>query len=115
MGEATDSNIDSRESETVPRVPGRGLTREGKYHYLTALPSIDGRHSGGDLSDGLSYLVAEVRKHWTGPPAPPVRMLPTHSPRPNCPPLQTSCASRWAWRRNASPPSGTTSAKHLTW
>ncbi|MET8130260.1 type VII secretion protein EccCa [Streptomyces sp. NPDC005065] len=77
MGDALDSNIDSRKAATVPRIPGRGLTRETKYHYLTALPRIDGRQSGGDLSEGIADLVAQVREHWSGPPAPPVRMLPT--------------------------------------
>ncbi|MFX4290895.1 type VII secretion protein EccCa [Streptomyces bohaiensis] len=77
MGDPMDSNIDVRKAAGVPRVAGRGLTHESKLHYLAALPRIDGRSSGDDLSEGVADLVARVREHHTGPPAPPVRMLPT--------------------------------------
>ncbi|WP_227870111.1 type VII secretion protein EccCa [Streptomyces otsuchiensis] len=77
MGDAMDSNIDVRKAAGVPRVPGRGLTNESKLHYLSALPRIDSRTSGEDLSEGVADLVARVREHHSGPAAPPVRMLPT--------------------------------------
>ncbi|MEU4492024.1 type VII secretion protein EccCa [Streptomyces sp. NPDC023998] len=77
MGDAMDSGIDARKAATVPRTPGRGLTRDGKLHYLTALPRIDGQPDSDDLSEGVAAMVAAVREHWSGPPAPPVRMLPT--------------------------------------
>ncbi len=77
MGDPMDSEIDNRRAATVPRLPGRGLTRDAKLHYLTALPRIDGVESADDLSDGVAGLVAAVRESWQGPPAPQVRMLPT--------------------------------------
>ncbi|MFF2525163.1 type VII secretion protein EccCa [Streptomyces liangshanensis] len=80
MGDAMDSEIDMRRAATVPRIPGRGLTRDGKLHYLTALPRIDGVESAEDLTEGVAGLVAAVRESWAGPPAPPVRMLPTELP-----------------------------------
>ncbi|MDX3850302.1 type VII secretion protein EccCa [Streptomyces sp. AK02-01A] len=80
MGDPMDSEIDMRRAATVPRLPGRGLTREGKLHYLTALPRIDGTERADDLSDGVAGLVSAVAESWQGPPAPPVRMLPTVLP-----------------------------------
>ncbi len=80
MGDSMDSEIDIRRAATVPRVPGRGLTREGKLHYLTALPRIDGGERTDDLAEGVAGLVAAVRESWNGPPAPQVRMLPTELP-----------------------------------
>jgi S-DNA-T family DNA segregation ATPase FtsK/SpoIIIE len=77
MGDPMDSEIDIRRASTVPRAPGRGLTRESKLHFLAALPRIDGTEGTEDLVDGVAGLVAAVRESWTGPVAPPVRMLPT--------------------------------------
>ncbi|MCK8678153.1 type VII secretion protein EccCa [Streptomyces lichenis] len=85
MGDAMDSEIDIRRAATVPRTAGRGLTRESKLHYLTALPRIDGVESSDDLGEGVAGLVAAVREAWTGPPAPQVRMLPTELPLSDLP------------------------------
>ncbi|WP_436982727.1 type VII secretion protein EccCa [Streptomyces sp. enrichment culture] len=86
MGDPMDSQIDTRRAATVPRIPGRGLTREGKLHYLTALPRIDGVESADDLADGVAGLVAAVKESWRGPNAPQVRMLPTKLPVRELPP-----------------------------
>ncbi|WP_037834667.1 type VII secretion protein EccC [Streptomyces albus] len=86
MGDPMDSQIDTRRAATVPRIPGRGLTREGKLHYLTALPRIDGVESADDLADGVASLVAAVKESWRGPNAPRVRMLPTKLPVRELPP-----------------------------
>ncbi|MDX3452982.1 type VII secretion protein EccCa [Streptomyces sp. ME02-8801-2C] len=80
MGDPMDSEIDMRRAKTVPRMPGRGLTRDTKLHYLTALPRIDGVESAEDLTDGVAELVAAVRESWPGPAAPAVRMLPAKLP-----------------------------------
>ncbi|MEU9579116.1 MULTISPECIES: type VII secretion protein EccCa [Streptomyces] len=80
MGDPMDSEIDMRRAATVPRIPGRGLTREGKLHYLTALPRIDGVEQADDLGEGVAGLVSAVAESWTGPSAPRVRMLPTELP-----------------------------------
>ncbi|MFI0731335.1 type VII secretion protein EccCa [Streptomyces sp. NPDC021225] len=88
MGDPMDSGIDVRKAAGVPRIPGRGLTRESKLHYLAALPRIDGVAGADDLADGVAGLVAAVREHWSGPPAPPVRMLPTKLPAAELPPAE---------------------------
>ncbi|MFJ4895953.1 type VII secretion protein EccCa [Streptomyces sp. NPDC088788] len=80
MGDATDSEIDTRRAATVPRLAGRGLTREGKLHYLSALPRIDGVESAEDLADGVAALVTAVKESWPGSRTPQVRMLPTRLP-----------------------------------
>ncbi|MBB5939707.1 S-DNA-T family DNA segregation ATPase FtsK/SpoIIIE [Streptomyces zagrosensis] len=80
MGDPMDSGIDMRRAATVPRLPGRGLTREEKLHYLTALPRIDGVERSDDLSEGVAALVSAVKESWLGEPAPPVRMLPAVLP-----------------------------------
>ncbi|WP_328585141.1 type VII secretion protein EccCa [Streptomyces sp. NBC_00370] len=77
MGDAMDSEIDTRRASTVPRLAGRGLTREGKLHYLGALPRIDGMESADDLADGVSGLVSALKESWPGQQTPQVRMLPT--------------------------------------
>ncbi|MGO4757155.1 FtsK/SpoIIIE domain-containing protein, partial [Streptomyces sp. 2MCAF27] len=85
MGDPMDSGIDIRKAAKVPRIPGRGLTHESKLDYLAALPRVDGKPDADDLSDGVADLVARVREHWTGPAAPPVRMLPTLLPAAELP------------------------------
>ncbi|MFE0731267.1 type VII secretion protein EccCa [Streptomyces antibioticus] len=79
MGDAMDSQIDSRKAAAVPRSPGRGLAGD-KLHYLSALPRIDGVEDADDLADGVAGLVAAVNESWTGPAAPRVRMLPAGLP-----------------------------------
>ncbi|MEU3521810.1 type VII secretion protein EccCa [Streptomyces sp. NPDC006654] len=86
MGDAMDSVVDIRRAGSVPRSPGRGLTTETKLHYLSALPRIDGVESADDLADGVADLVSAIAESWDGPPAPPVRMLPTRLAAETLPP-----------------------------
>jgi ESX secretion system protein EccC len=67
LGEPSDSELDRRLAANVPDIAGRGLTRE-KFHFLSALPKL----AGGEPAD----LIKAVASAWTGPAAPPVRMLP---------------------------------------
>nr|WP_308286645.1 type VII secretion protein EccCa [Streptomyces griseorubiginosus] len=76
MGDAMESMVDVRKAATVPRTPGRGLTTDAKLHWMAALPRIDGIGDAADLTDGIASLVAEIGEHWTGSPAPEVRLLP---------------------------------------
>ncbi|MFI1727857.1 type VII secretion protein EccCa [Streptomyces acidicola] len=85
MGDAMDSEVDARRAATVPRIPGRGLTREGKLHFLAALPRIDGVEDSEDLTDGVAALVSAVKEYWPGETAPRVRMLPTLLPATELP------------------------------
>ncbi|MFD3654585.1 type VII secretion protein EccCa [Streptomyces sp. NPDC058620] len=80
MGDPMDSEIDTRKARSVPRSGGRGITADSKMHFLAGLPRLDGSGSLDDLGDGVAHLVAEVSRHWSGAPAPQVRMLPHRLP-----------------------------------
>ncbi|GGM03885.1 type VII secretion protein EccCa [Dactylosporangium sucinum] len=75
LGDPMESEIDFRKARDVPQIPGRGMT-PSQYHYLTAIPRIDGLSTVEDLAEGQAALAAAVRDHWSGPVAPPVRLLP---------------------------------------
>ncbi|MFE1926200.1 type VII secretion protein EccCa [Streptomyces asoensis] len=80
LGDPMDSVVDVRKAAVVPRLPGRGLTIDGKLHFLTALPRLDGAVTTEDLVDGVTALVERTAAHWPGEPAPAVRMLPHRLP-----------------------------------
>ncbi len=72
LGDPTDSLVNRRAAGNVPDAnPGRGLTPDG-LHLLTALPSAAGLEPG--------ELVKAIAAGWTGPPAPPIRLLPADLP-----------------------------------
>jgi len=75
LGDAIDSEIDRKLAATVPDRPGRGIGPH-RAHHLVGVPRIDGRNSVDGLGAGLADLVARVVRAWSGPPAPPVRLLP---------------------------------------
>ncbi|MFI7098954.1 type VII secretion protein EccCa [Streptomyces sp. NPDC050161] len=75
MGDPIDSVINMRAADTVPKIPGRGMTEE-RLHFLTALPRLDGDAQVASLAEGVTAMVNQVAAAWDGPPAPPVRMLP---------------------------------------
>jgi S-DNA-T family DNA segregation ATPase FtsK/SpoIIIE len=80
LGEPSDSVINRREALNVPKdTPGRGLTPDG-YHFLTALPRIDREQRAEDLASAVAELVKHSAEHWTGLPAPRVRLLPAELP-----------------------------------
>ena len=77
LGDPVDSELDRRSAALVPPGrPGRGLTPDG-LHFLAALPRADGDARAATLDAGLAHLVEHVRRVWPGPPAPPLRLLPT--------------------------------------
>jgi DNA segregation ATPase FtsK/SpoIIIE, S-DNA-T family len=77
LTETAESSIDRKVASNVPvGVPGRGLIPE-KLHFQAAVPRIDGKISALDLQAGVEDLVARVATSWSGPTAPPVRLLPT--------------------------------------
>ncbi|MER5436098.1 type VII secretion protein EccCa [Streptomyces sp. NPDC002588] len=85
LGDPMDSVVDVRKAAVVPRLPGRGLTVDGKLHFLTALPRLDGVSTTEDLVDGVTALVERTAAHWPGEPAPAVRMLPHRLPASTLP------------------------------
>ncbi|MFF5937056.1 type VII secretion protein EccCa [Streptomyces sp. NPDC012508] len=85
LGDVMDSEFDRKVAANVPTgVPGRGQVPE-KLHFMTALPRIDGSGSASDLSVGTADFVEAVRGSWTGPVAPPVRLLPHKLPADRLP------------------------------
>jgi S-DNA-T family DNA segregation ATPase FtsK/SpoIIIE len=76
LGDPFESEINRYTAANVPeRTPGRGIVKEN-LHFLTLLPRIDGKPDPHTATDGLRDLVETVRTGWTGPTAPPVRLLP---------------------------------------
>ncbi|MEV0133084.1 type VII secretion protein EccCa [Dactylosporangium sp. NPDC050688] len=75
LGDPVESLVNMRMAGSVPRIPGRGLT-DGKLHYLTALPRVDGVSDAQSLAEATSAAVEAIRQGWRGPVAQPVRMLP---------------------------------------
>jgi S-DNA-T family DNA segregation ATPase FtsK/SpoIIIE len=85
LGDPTESVFDRRAATNVPQgVPGRGVSRN-RLHFLAALPRTDGRTGTADLAAGVRSMVDEVAAGWTGPPAPPVRLLPRELPAAELP------------------------------
>ncbi|MGW7520357.1 type VII secretion protein EccCa [Streptomyces sp. NPDC054796] len=80
LGDTMDSEFDRKVAANVPAgVPGRGQTPD-KLHFMGAVPRIDGIHSDDELSEATSALNQAVARHWTGPAAPAVRLLPRELP-----------------------------------
>ncbi|MFC4115566.1 type VII secretion protein EccCa [Nonomuraea zeae] len=80
LGDAYESEVSRKKALAVPDgAAGRGLTKDG-FHFLSALPRIDGVQSSTDLATGARGMVQAVRESWQGPPAPPVRLLPAVLP-----------------------------------
>ncbi|MET9670745.1 type VII secretion protein EccCa [Streptomyces sp. NPDC006475] len=80
LGDPMDSEVDRKIAMNVPPgVPGRGLVAE-KLHFMASVPRIDGMQSDSDLSEATTAMVQEVTRHWTGPAAPQVRLLPRELP-----------------------------------
>ncbi len=76
LGDAFDSELDRKVQEKIPEAtPGRGVSKD-KLHFLGAIPVLASHDPDGDLAEGVAALVQEVAEGWSGPPAPPVRLLP---------------------------------------
>ncbi len=72
LGDPSDSAVNRKTAANVPvGKPGRGLNDEA-LHVLVALPQVTG-HSAADVAKAVAHA-------WSGPPAPPVRMLPSVLP-----------------------------------
>jgi DNA segregation ATPase FtsK/SpoIIIE, S-DNA-T family len=79
LGDSMESEVGNRKAATVPSRPGRGLTSTG-YHFLAALPRLDGRSDSHDLAEATKAVADEVQTFWPGRRAPAVRLLPTTLP-----------------------------------
>ncbi len=77
LGDSMDSEIDRKLAANIPAErPGRGIM-PAKYHFLGALPRIDGDPNPASLGAGVTKLVAAVKDTWPGPTGPKLRLLPT--------------------------------------
>ncbi len=77
LGDSMDSEIDRKLAANIPTDrAGRGIMM-AKYHFLGALPRLDGTPDPATLGSGVAQLVGAVRDAWSGPPGPKLRLLPT--------------------------------------
>ncbi|GHF74669.1 type VII secretion protein EccC [Streptomyces mashuensis] len=85
LGDALDSEFDRKVAANVPAgVPGRGQLPE-KLHFMAGQPRIDGDNDPAAMTDATTELVERVAAAWTGPAAPPVRLLPRLLPAEELP------------------------------
>ncbi|MFR9727735.1 type VII secretion protein EccCa [Saccharopolyspora sp. MS10] len=84
LGDSMESEYGSRKAATVPNQAGRGMTSKG-FHFLSALPRLDGGSGAEDLTDATRGVAEEIRAFWPGRGAPPVRMLPINLPAAELP------------------------------
>jgi len=76
LNDPMESDFGRRVAESVPvDAPGRGVTPDG-LHFQLAIPRLDGTARIVGLGDAVAALAASLSERWTGPSAPPVRMLP---------------------------------------
>ena len=59
----------------VPARPGHGLSAQG-WHFLSALPRIDGSAATEDLRQAVNGLISRIADNWAGPKAPTLPLLP---------------------------------------
>ncbi|NGO69543.1 type VII secretion protein EccCa, partial [Streptomyces boncukensis] len=85
LGDTMDSELNRKVAQNIPAgVPGRGQTMEG-LHFMCGVPRIDGVGSDAELSDASAEMCRTVGAHWTGDPAPHVRLLPRELPASRLP------------------------------
>jgi S-DNA-T family DNA segregation ATPase FtsK/SpoIIIE len=78
LNDYTESEIGRRLAARIPaETPGRGLAQPGVYFQL-ALPRVDGVESAEGAREAQEDIVGKVAAGWSGPVAPPVRLLPIH-------------------------------------
>ncbi|MBB5933920.1 type VII secretion protein EccCb [Streptomyces zagrosensis] len=76
LNDPSDSTVNRRLAETLsPDEPGRALT-DAKLFAQVALPRIDGLGVADELGGATEHAVRAVSSAWSGPAAPPVRVLP---------------------------------------
>ncbi|GLW64806.1 type VII secretion protein EccC [Actinomadura rubrobrunea] len=80
LNDPTDSAVDRKLAETISAdLPGRALT-DAKLFGHVALPRFDGVPDTEDLGGVVEAAARAIRASWTGPTAPPVRVLPHRLP-----------------------------------
>ncbi|XRQ03344.1 type VII secretion protein EccCa [Actinomadura welshii] len=76
LNDPSDSTVERKLAQTIAAGrPGRALT-DAKLFAQVAVPALGGVPDPGALGDALESAAGAVRSAWTGPVAPPVRVLP---------------------------------------
>ncbi|MBY8886977.1 type VII secretion protein EccCa [Streptomyces sp. PTM05] len=76
LNDPGDSEINRRAARQFGlAVSGRGLAPPG-IQYHVALPRLDGQDTADGLSEAQEEVLGKLAAAWTGPVAPPIRMLP---------------------------------------
>lgn len=76
LNDPADSEINRRMAKAfVSVVSGRGMAPPG-IQFQLALPRLDGKDSADGLADAQDEALGKLTASWSGPTAPPIRMLP---------------------------------------
>ncbi len=76
LNDSTESEVNRRLAAQMPgTVPGRGLLHPGVY-FQVFLPRVDGRDTEEGVREAQQDTLAKISSAWSGPAAPPVRLLP---------------------------------------
>ncbi|MEU4642897.1 type VII secretion protein EccCb [Micromonospora sp. NPDC023814] len=77
LNDPSESEVGRRLAMAIPAgMPGRGVLAPGVYFHL-ALPRVDGVESTEGSRESQEDVLAKVAAGWSGPPAPPIRLLPS--------------------------------------
>ena len=77
LNDPAESEVARRLAALIPvETPGRGLVQPGLYFQL-ALPRMDGAESVEGAREAQEDILHKVSAGWSGPAAPPIRLLPT--------------------------------------
>ncbi len=94
LGDPFESEVNRKAAALVPSDrPGRGINAQG-LHTLIGLPRIDGVENADSVSDGQRNLIEISQKHWHGPKAAEVRMLPMDFPLSSLPAISYDGVNR---------------------
>jgi S-DNA-T family DNA segregation ATPase FtsK/SpoIIIE len=96
LNDPSESEVNRRTARLVPSgLPGRGISPPGLlFHAL--LPRADGGESTDGLGEAQDEILAKITASWTGPPAPPVRLLPEVVHLSDLPPAAPAVAGQGA-------------------
>ncbi|MFF4899708.1 type VII secretion protein EccCa [Streptomyces sp. NPDC001068] len=76
LNDPGDSEINRRAARAFGlSTPGRGMAPPG-IQFQVALPRLDGRDTADGLADAQEEAIGKLAASWSGPVAPPIRMLP---------------------------------------
>ncbi|MER7277841.1 type VII secretion protein EccCa [Dactylosporangium sp. NPDC000244] len=76
LNDPNESDVNRRLAARLPsNAPGRGLVQPGLQFQLV-LPRVDGADTTGGLREAQEDVLAKIAAGWTGPAAPPIRLLP---------------------------------------